>query len=135
MRSGPTDAARYGVPMRRVRSVLALACVGVLGLAGCAPAGDCAPDGATVTVRAEKPGVASVQCWSGCAEAVRLLEPSGDDRWTVPLADDRPAAVTLAARADDGTLRFAQRFHLEWSGCPAAPAESELVLLRPEGGN
>ncbi|MEI5584853.1 MULTISPECIES: hypothetical protein [unclassified Agromyces] len=120
--------------MRRLRSVLAIACASVLGLAGCAPASDCAPDGPTATVRAAKPGVASVQCWSGCADGVRLLERSGDDRWTVPLAGDRPAAVTLAARADDGTLRFAQRFRLEWAGCPAVPAEAELVLLRPEGG-
>jgi hypothetical protein len=121
--------------MRGIRSVIVLAFAGALALAGCAPTGDCGPDVATATARAAKPGVASVQCWSGCAEGVRLLEPAGDGRWTVPLADDRPAAVTLAARADDGTLRFAQRFHLEWSGCPAAPAESELVLLRPEGGN
>lgn len=121
--------------MRGTGSLIAIAAAGALALAGCAPADDCGPDADTVTVRAAKPGVASVQCWSGCVEGVRLLEPSGDDRWTVPLADDRPAAVTLAARAGDGTLRFAQRFHLEWSGCPAAPAESELVLLRPEGGN
>jgi hypothetical protein len=126
--------------MRGVRSVIVLACAGALALTGCAPTGDCgadeaAPADAAVTVRAAKAGVASVQCWSGCAEGVRLLEASGDDRWAVPLADDRPAAVTLAARADDGTLRFAQRFHLEWSGCPAAPTESELVLLRPEGGS
>lgn len=121
--------------MRGTRSLIAVASAGVLALAGCAPTGDCGPDADTVTARAVKPGVASVQCWSGCAEGVRLLERAGDGRWTVPLADDRPTAVTLAARADDGTLRFAQRFRLEWSGCPAAPAESELVLLRPEGGN
>jgi hypothetical protein len=124
--------------MRGVRSVVVLACAGALALAGCAPTGDCGADddaAAAVTVHAAKAGVASVQCWSGCAEGVRLLEPSGDDRWSAPLADDRPASVTLAARADDGTLRFAQRFHLEWAGCPAAPTESELVLLRPEGGS
>jgi hypothetical protein len=125
--------------MRGIRSVIVIACAGALALAGCAPTGDCGPADAAadaaVTVRAAKAGVASVQCWSGCAEGVRLLEPSGDDRWMVPLADDLPAAVTLAARADDGTLRFAQRFHLEWSGCPAAPTESQLVLLRPEGGS
>jgi hypothetical protein len=98
---------------------------------------DCPPDAAsaTVTARAAKPGVAAVQCWSGCAEGVRLLEASDAGTWSVPLATDRPDTVTLAARAGDGSLRFAQRFRLEWSGCPAAPSQTELVLLRPEGGS
>ncbi|HEX6955942.1 MAG TPA: hypothetical protein VF156_13800, partial [Agromyces sp.] len=60
--------------MRRVRSALVVVATGVLLLAGCAPSGDCAPAAPTVTVRAAKPGVASVQCWSGCADGVRLLD-------------------------------------------------------------
>ncbi|WP_353826645.1 hypothetical protein [Agromyces sp. SYSU T0242] len=123
--------------MRRFRSAIAVATAAALALAGCAPDGDCTPDESarTLTVRAAKPGTAEVQCWSGCADGTRLLEHADDAHWTVPLADGRPDTVTLAARADDGSLRFAQRFHLDWTGCPAAPRESELVLFRPEGGS
>ncbi|MGR2752885.1 hypothetical protein [Agromyces arachidis] len=119
--------------MRRMRWAIVL--VGLPLLSGCAADADCTPEPAVVVeVRAAKPGTASVQCWSGCADGVRLLERTGADGWTVPLAAGRPQTVTLAARAEDGSLRFAQRFRLEWAGCPAAPVDRELVLLRPEGG-
>ncbi|WP_307040445.1 hypothetical protein [Agromyces ramosus] len=130
--------------MRRDRtvSVFAIAIAAALALAtgGCTPA-ECAPDeaSATVTVHAVKPGVAAVQCWSGCADEVRDLEPGADDdsngSWIVPLATDRPETVTLAARDAHGSLLFGQRFQVEWSGCPAAPTRDVLELLQPEGGS
>lgn len=136
---------QYRDRMRRDRSgsihraVLAcastVAAAVVLAASGCT-ATDCAPDAASsiVTVHAVKPGVAAVQCWSGCAPGVRELEPAGDDEWSVQLADDRPQTVTLAARDAEGGLLFGQRFRLEWSGCPAAPTRTELELFEPEGG-
>lgn len=127
--------------MRRDRtvSVLAIAIAGALALAtgGCTAA-DCAPDeaSATIAVRSVKPGVAAVQCWSGCADGVRDLEPDADAEggWIVPLATDRPDTVTLAARDAHGSLLFGQRFQVEWSGCPATPTRTVLELLQPEGG-
>jgi hypothetical protein len=121
------------------RAVVAFASMIAVAIAvvasGCT-ATDCAPDAAssTITVHAVKPGVAAVQCWSGCAPGVRELQSAGDDEWRVQLADDRPETVTLAARDAEGGLLFGQRFRLEWSGCPAAPTRTELELFEPEGG-
>ena len=130
--------------MRRDRSVSVFASIaGFVGVAtiaialtGCT-ATECAPDEAsrTVTVRTAKPGIGAVQCWSGCAPDVRELEPAASDEWTALLADDRPDSVTVAARDADGGLLFGQRFHVEWSGCPAGPNPDVLELFRPEGGS
>jgi hypothetical protein len=130
----------YRSRMRRDRivSVFAVTIAAALALAlgGCTAA-ECPPDeaSATVTVRAVKPGIAAVQCWSGCADGVRDLEADAEGGWVLPLATDRPATVTLAARDSDGGLLFGQRFQLEWSGCPAAPTRDVLELLQPEGGS
>jgi hypothetical protein len=115
-------------------SVVGLAAA--IALSGCSAA-ECAPDegSRTVTVHAVKPGNAAVQCWSGCAPDVRELESQASAEWTALLADDRPETVTLAARDADGGLLFGQRFHVEWSGCPAAPNPDVLELVRPEGGS
>jgi hypothetical protein len=128
--------------MRRDRSVSVFASIaGFVGVAAIALTGctatECAPDEAsrTVTVRTAKPGIAAVQCWSGCAPDVRDLEPVASDEWTALLSDDRPESVTLAARDADGGLLFGQRFHVEWSGCPAGPNPDVLELFRPEGGS
>jgi formylmethanofuran dehydrogenase subunit E len=109
--------------------------LGVLALGACSDQTDCSPNesSSTVTVTAAKPGVTGVECWSGCAPGQRDLEASGSGEWTATLAEGEPDRVTLAARGDDG-VNFAQRFNVEWAGCPAAPTERELVLLRPEGG-
>ncbi|HZW42112.1 MAG TPA: hypothetical protein VFE99_07400 [Agromyces sp.] len=130
--------------MRRDRSVSVFASIaGFVGVAaiaialtGCT-ASECAPDEAsrTVTVRTAKPGIGAVQCWSGCAPGVRDLESGANEEWTALLADDRPESVTLAARDADGGLLFGQRFHVEWSGCPAGPDPDVLELFRPEGGS
>lgn len=126
--------------MRRDRSVsafaVAMAAALALAMGGCTAA-ECSPDeaSATVTVRAVKPGVEAVHCWSGCADGVRELESDADGGWVVPLATDWPDTVTLAARDADGGLLFGQRFQLEWSGCPATPNRTVLELLQPEGGS
>jgi hypothetical protein len=121
--------------MRR-RLLAAFAVIGAVTLGACSGPTECGPDASssTITVRAAKPGVSAVQCWSGCAPEARELEPTGSDEWTATLAEDRPERLTLAAHGAGGGLLFAERFNVEWSGCPAAPVERELVLLRPEGG-
>ena len=113
----------------------ACAILGGLALGACSGPTDCGPDASsrTVTVTAAKPGVTGVECWSGCAPGSRDLEATESGDWTATLADDQPDRVTLAAVDADGVI-FAQRFNVEWAGCPAAPTERELVLLRPEGG-
>jgi hypothetical protein len=126
--------------MRRDRSVSVVAVVVglvvAIALSGCTAA-ECAPDegSRTVTVHAVKPGIAAVQCWSGCAPDVRELESQASAEWTALLADDRPETVTLAARDADGGLLFGQRFHVEWAGCPATASPGVLELFRPEGGS
>ena len=90
--------------------------------------------GVSIPVHAVKPGIASVQCWSGCAPGARTLESVADGEWMAQLDDSRPASVTLAARDESGELRFAQRFHLEWEECSATPRPASLELLAPEGG-
>jgi hypothetical protein len=116
------------------------AAIAALALVGCSGTPDCGPSerSRTVTVHAVKPGVAAVQCWSGCEPGARDLEPAagaGQRTWSVHLADDEPASVTLAARDPEGDLLYAERFRLEWAGCPAAPTRTELELLRPEAGS
>lgn len=128
--------ADYSDRMRRPL-VAAVAIAGAVMLAACSgPPADCRPDAASsiVTVHVAKPGVTGVQCWSGCAPEARDLEATGSGDWTATLADEQPERLTLAALGAGGQLVFAQRFNVEWSGCPAAPLERELVLLRPEGG-
>jgi hypothetical protein len=114
----------------------AFAILGALALAGCNGPADCSSDASsrTVTVRAAKPGVSAVQCWSGCAPDSRDLDATRSGGWTATLADDQPSRVTLAAVDPDGGVLFAQRFKVEWAGCPATPTKRELVLFRPEGG-
>ncbi|GAA1809341.1 hypothetical protein GCM10009749_17270 [Agromyces neolithicus] len=109
--------------------------VAVFAMSGCT-ASDCSDEAsATVMVRSVTPDVVTVQCWSGCVDGAReLTKSSGEDVWAAELATDQPESVTLAARDASGGLRFAQRFHLEWSGCPATPNPDVLELLRPEGG-
>ncbi len=113
----------------------AFAILGALALCACTGQTDCGADAAssTVTVTAAKPGVTGVECWSGCAPGQRDLDATGSGAWTATLAEGEPDRLTLAARGADGVI-FAQRFNVEWAGCPAAPTERELVLLRPEGG-
>ena len=116
--------------------VAAFAILSVLTLGACSSPTECSPDASssTVMVRAAKPGVPAVQCWSGCAPESRELEATGSGEWTATLDDAQPDRVTLAAVSADGGVLFAERFNVEWAGCPAAPTERELVLLRPEGG-
>lgn len=119
-------------------AVAAVAAVAVLALAGCTGTPDCSPSehSRTIAVHAVKPGVATVQCWSGCEPGGRELEPTGvEGEWKAHLADDEPPSVTLAARDAAGGLLFAERFRLQWAGCPAAPTRTELDLLRPEAGS
>ena len=115
-----------------------VAAVALLGLSGCSGAPDCGPSehSRAITVRVVKPGVATVQCWSGCEPGGRELEPAGGEgEWTAHLADDEPASVTLAARDAGGELLYAERFRLQWAGCPVTPTRTELELLRPEAGS
>jgi hypothetical protein len=111
-----------------------VAVAAVFAMNGCAPA-DCDAESTSVTVHAVKPGIVAVQCWSGCVAGGReLVAAANNGEWTAELASDRPASVTLAARDASGGLIFAQRFHLDWSGCPAEPSQEVLELFRPEGG-
>jgi hypothetical protein len=120
--------------MRGVGAACVVAATAVFAMSGCAPA-DCDAESTSVTVHAAKPGIVAVQCWSGCAAGGReLVAAATDGEWTAELAADRPASVTLAARDASGGLIFAQRFHLDWSGCPAEPSHEVLELLEPEGG-
>jgi hypothetical protein len=124
----------YRDRMRREHAAGALALLGSLALSGCvAPACDTSSS-APIEVRSVKPGIASVQCWSGCPPDSRTLELVADGEWTAQLDDARPASVTLAARDASGELLFAQRFHLEWEECSATPSPNPLELLEPEGG-
>ena len=120
--------------MRRNHASAVLALMLPLALSGCvAPSCD-APSSVSIPVHAVKPGIASVQCWSGCAPDSRTLESVADGEWMAQLDDARPTSVTLAARDESGDLRFAQRFHLEWEECSATPRPASLELLAPEGG-
>ncbi len=120
--------------MRRGHAAGVLTLISTLALSGCvAPACD-ASSPAPLEVRSVKPGIASVQCWSGCAADARTLELVADGEWMAQLDDARPASVTLAARDASGGLLFAQRFHLEWAKCSATPSPASLELLEPEGG-
>ncbi|GAA1769855.1 hypothetical protein GCM10009747_33790 [Agromyces humatus] len=105
-------------------------------LAGCT-APDCRDETSTsITVHTIKPGAVSVQCWSGCIEGGReLAPPTTDGEWTAELDVDQPTSITLAVRGASGGLLFAERFRLEWSGCPATPSPDVLELLQPEGGS
>jgi hypothetical protein len=105
-----------------------------LALSGCVAPSCNDPSSVSIPVHAVKPGIASVQCWSGCAADSRTLESVADGEWMAQLDDTRPASVTLAARDASGGLRFAQRFHLEWEECSATPRPASLELLAPEGG-
>jgi hypothetical protein len=118
-------------------AVAAVAAAVVLVLSGCSGTPDCGPSehSRAITVRVVKPGVATVQCWSGCEPGGHELEPAGGEgEWTAHLADDQPGSVTLAARGASGDLLYAERFRLQWAGCPATPTRTELELLRPEAG-
>ena len=120
--------------MRRTHASAVLALMVAVALSGCvAPSCD-APSSVSIPVHAVKSGIASVQCWSGCAPDARTLEPVADGEWMAQLADARTTSVTLAARDVSGELRFAQRFHLEWQECSPTPRPASLELLAPEGG-
>ena len=115
-----------------------VAAAALLGLSGCSGPPDCGPSehSRAITVRVVKAGVATVQCWSGCEPGGRELEPGAEEgEWTAHLADDEPASVTLAARDAAGGLLYAERFRLQWAGCPVTPTRTELELLRPEAGS
>jgi hypothetical protein len=117
---------------------VAAAAMIVLVLAGCSGTPDCSPSehSRAVAVHVVKPGVSAVQCWSGCEPGGRELEPAGGEgEWTAHLAADEPESVTLAARDARGELLYAERFRLQWEGCPAAPTRTEFELLRPEAGS
>lgn len=120
--------------MRRTHASAVLALLLALTLSACVAPGCDAPSSVSIPVHVVKPGIASVQCWSGCAADSRTLEPVADGEWMARLDDARPASVTLAARDESGELRFAQRFTLEWEECSATPRPASLELLAPEGG-
>ena len=124
----------YRDGMRRTQASAVLALMLALALSGCVAPGCDAPSSASIPVHAVKPGIAAVQCWSGCAPDARTLEPVADGEWMAQLDDSRPTSVTLAARDASGGLRFAQRFTLEWDECSATPRPASLELLAPEGG-
>ncbi|MCD2443454.1 hypothetical protein LQ757_14325 [Agromyces sp. SYSU K20354] len=93
--------------MRRERAAGALALMASLALCGCsAPACD-APSPTSIAVTSTKSGIASVQCWSGCAPNARELEPADEGEWMALLGESRPTSVTLAARDESGGLLFA----------------------------
>ena len=119
--------------MRLNHAFAVLALTAAFALSSCAASCD-APSSSSIPVHAAKPGIASVQCWSGCAPDSRTLESVADGEWMARLDDARTTSVTLAARDASGGLLFAQRFQLEWEECSATPRPAALELLAPEGG-